>query len=45
MTKRVEYDGDTIESLALQLVLGDPWQLRIVLALEDYRGMQQREFH
>ena len=44
MAKTVEYQGYKIESAPHHLTEGEKWRLRIVISLEDSRGVRTREF-
>ena len=44
MGKTVEYQGYRIHSVPEQQAADGKWQLRIFIALDDYRGVQTREF-
>ncbi len=45
MGDRLEYQGYMIESVPRQAGPWEPWQLHIIIAFEDHRGVQRREFH
>ena len=44
MAKTVEYQGYTIESAPHHPVDGKKWQLRIIISVDDSRGVRTREF-
>jgi hypothetical protein len=44
MAKAVEYQGYTIESAPHHPVDGKKWQLRIIISVDDSRGVRTREF-
>jgi hypothetical protein len=44
MGKNLEYQGYTIQSSPHHMAHGEKWQLRIVISLENHRGVKTREF-
>jgi hypothetical protein len=44
MGKNLEYQGYTIQSSPHHMAHGEQWQLRIVISLENHRGVKTREF-
>jgi hypothetical protein len=44
MAKTVEYQGYTIQSAPQHLGDGEKWRLRIVISVDDHRGVKTREF-
>ena len=44
MAKTVEYEGYTIQSAPQHLADGETWRLRIILSVNDHRGITSREF-
>ena len=44
MGKAVEYQGYTIQSAPQFQAVWEKWQLRIVISLDDHRGVRTREF-
>ena len=44
MGKTFEYQGYTIQSAPHHLADGEKWQLRIIISVDDHRGVRTREF-
>ena len=44
MEKTLEYQGYTIQSSPHHLAHGEKWQLRILISMDNHRGVKTREF-
>jgi hypothetical protein len=44
MAKTVEYQGYTIQSAPHHPVDGENWRLRIIISVDDHRGVKTGEF-